>query len=530
MQKNITELNPLKNFRGLSVPFFFISLAVVGIFNFRKFGVSWEAPGLRLNGGNTAIYIADKFGLNIVPEYYRQFPPMGKNGMADHGVAWDFPLVILERLFGISDSMQIYQFRTLMNFGVFILGTFSVYLLAARRFNSQNIGLLAATFFVFSPRIFAAGFYSPSDMVFASFFAFGINLSIRFIKNKKISSAIFAGLVCGYATDIRLLGIVALPIIVSAYLLFYSRNISRSLKLLVAYSSSFIFSIYLFFPYLWENPIIRFFEVFRSLSRYNWGGRNLYFGEFISASDVPWHYIPVWISITTPIFYLILFLLGSLALLREVFRFDEFNYQKLQDYIFFGLVVLPIFSVIALNSVLYDSWRHLFFVYPFFILVAMKGWVGIFPKQNSISRTQIAKYVLTFVCIFQIAFWMVSNNPRQYLYFNQLAGTSNLQTKWEMDYLGLSNKDVIQFLFENTKQVKVTIGIGSFTPFDMSLKAVPEALRNRMTVVPLDSKPDFIVNNFRLPSANLNNALAGYGLLKRFSIDQSSYFEVWKRK
>jgi hypothetical protein len=222
--------------------------------------------------------------------------------------------------------------------------------------------------------------------------------------------------------------------------------------------------------------------------------------------------------------------LGTLGVLRELIRFDELNFEKLQDYIFLGLAVLPIITVIALNSVLYDSWRHLFFVYPFFLLVAMKGWVEIFPKQYPLSKISLLKYIATFICLIQIAFWMVSNNPRQYLYFNSFAGTSNLQTKWEMDYLGLSNKDVIQYLFENTEQNRVKVGIGSFTPFDMSLKVVPEALRDRMTIVPLESKPDFIVNNFRLPSKNLSEALRGYTLLKRFSIDQSTYFELWKRK
>jgi hypothetical protein len=530
VRSNATKYEPHKRFGSLSVLIFFLALFILGISTFRKFGVSWEAPGLRLNGGNTAIYIADKFGLNIIPDYYRQFPPMGENGMADHGVAYDLPLVVLERLFGIADSMQIYQFRTLMNFGVFMLGTFSIYLLAARRFNSKYVGLLAATFFVLSPRIFAAGFYSPSDMVFASFFTLGINLSIRFIGNQKVTSAILAGVVCGYATDIRLLGIVAFPIIISAYLLYHFRKTVWSWRLLVVYSISYIFSVYLFFPYLWENPIPRFIDVFRSLSRYNWGGRNLYFGEFISAGDLPWHYIPVWISITTPIFYLVFFLLGTLGVLRALIKFDGLTFEKLQDYIFLSLAVLPIFSVIILNSVLYDSWRHLFFIYPFFLLVAIKGWVDISPKQDPLSKISLLKYFATFMCLIQIAFWMISNNPRQYLYFNSFAGTSNLQTKWEMDYLGLSNKDVIEYLFENSSNDRVSVGIGSFTPFDMSLKVVPEELRDRMTIVPLDSKPDFIVNNFRLPATNLRESLNGYSLLKRFTIDQSTYFELWKRK
>ena len=148
MQFGARQKNSFGSFKELRFSILLILLAVTGFANFRKYGISWEAPGLRLNGGNAAIYVADKVGLNVVPEYYRQFAPMGENGMADHGVAYDLPLVVLERLFQISDSMQVYQFRTFINFIIFIIGAFSVYQLGKRRFSSVNIGLLASIFFV----------------------------------------------------------------------------------------------------------------------------------------------------------------------------------------------------------------------------------------------------------------------------------------------------------------------------------------------------------------------------------------------
>ena len=52
---------------------FFALLSLIGFLNFKKYGISWEAPGLRLNGGNALVYIADLFHLSVVPEYYRNF-------------------------------------------------------------------------------------------------------------------------------------------------------------------------------------------------------------------------------------------------------------------------------------------------------------------------------------------------------------------------------------------------------------------------------------------------------------------------
>ena len=153
-----------------------------------------------------------------------------------------------------------------------------------------------------------------------------------------------------------------------------------------------------------------------------------------------------------------------------------------------------------------------------------------FTKESRFSKKYLLKVLVTVVCLCQILVWMISNNPRQYLYFNFLAGNSNLQEKWEMDYLGLSNKDVIQDLLANDKRDQLSVGVASFTPFDMSLRVVPEKLRNRILIVPLDKNPDYIVNNFRGPVPLSREKLSNYILERSYVVDNSIYFEVWKRK
>lgn len=511
---------------------FFSILLIIGFTNFKNYGIAWDAPALRLNGGNAAIYVADKINLGgIVPDYYRDFAPMGENGMADHGVAYDLPLVVLEAALGINDSMQIYQFRSLVNFLVFVLGTFAIYCLVKRRLKSRNVALLASAFYVLSPRIFAAGFYSPSDMIFTSFFVIATNLCIKFLESPTKRNAIFAGIAFGYAVDIRILGIIIFPITVFFYLIpyFHQPKPILAVKPLLTYLATGIASIYAFFPYLWESPINRFIEVFKSLSKYGWGGENLYFGQFIAANDLPWHYIPVWISITTPIFYLILFCIGVYAILKSLGRkiFDSF--KKIQDLIFLGLVLGPIFMVVSLNSVLYDTWRHLSFIYPFIIVIAVIGWTQIATKRSKSAGLFTAKIMVTALAMIQITYWMVVNNPNQNLYFNDFAGSKNLEKKWEMDYWGLSNKQAINYLLDNSENKEITVGVISFTPFEMSLKSVKSEYQTRLKVVEIEEEPDYIINNFRMVKSDPTKYLENYHLIKNYTVDDSKYLEIWKR-
>ena len=517
-------------YRILTIGFFLV-LILVGLFNFRKYGIYWDAAAYRLNGGGAAIYVADLFGFDIVPSQYRGFPGMIENGMADHGVAYDLPLVVLEFVFGISDNVHIYQMRTLVNFLVFVMGTYAIFLMVRRRLASVNLALLASVFFVLSPRIFAAGFFSPSDMVFLSFFALGVNFCIRFLESPTWKNAILAGLICGYSTDIRLLGIIIFPIVIALFVIqkvWDEEKKNLRLRSLLYFAGSGMISIYLFFPYLWADPISRFFEVFQSLSRYNWGGENLYFGEFIPASGTPWHYIPVWIAITTPLIILAFFCIGLFVMAKELAVQRERRFERIQDLLFLGLCFGPVLMVIILKSTLYDSWRHLYFIYPFLIVIATIGWARVSSEKKRLRFVHPFKISVTAIALLQIRVWMISNNPNQNLYFNSLAGSEKLERKWEMDYSGLSNKEALSYIFARESKELITVGVVSFTPFEVSLKAFPPEFENRIRVIDLKDKPDYIVNNYRLVKEPFLG-VTGYRLDKQFTVDDSTYLEIWKK-
>jgi hypothetical protein len=129
-------------------------------------------------------------------------------------------------------------------------------------------------------------------------------------------------------------------------------------------------------PWLWENPFTNFLIALKNMSQFRWDYYNLYFGEYVFAKNIPWHYAPTWIALTTPILISLCFLIGVFKLCMNVAshpwqsfkRFDHF-----QDFLFLAVAGSPIFAAIVLNSTLYDGWRQLYFIYPAMILLSLGG-------------------------------------------------------------------------------------------------------------------------------------------------------------
>src|SRR5262249_34061928 len=151
--------------------------------------------------------------------------------------------------------------------------------------------------------------------------------------------------------------------------------------------------------WLWGNPVGHFLEAFASMARFRYQGDTLYLGHAVPSDALPWHYAPVWIAITTPPLYLVLFVVGAAAILWRLatrglalWEGDE----ELQDLFFLGLVVLPIAAVIVLHSVLYGGWRHLYFIYPAFLMIAVRGWMVLWRAASG-SRPASARRALVAV-------------------------------------------------------------------------------------------------------------------------------------
>ena len=121
--------------------------------------------------------------------------------------------------------------------------------------------------------------------------------------------------------------------------------------------------------------------------------------------------------------------------------------------------MIPILVSIFFGSISYDGWRHLYFIYPSFLLIAVLGLHLV--KVLLLKRKNNFLYILPIILIIPTLFWMYKNHPFQYVYFNLLAG-KNFNEKFEMDYFGVSNKNVLEYIIEKEdKKVRIYNYVGS---------------------------------------------------------------------
>jgi len=283
-------------------------------------------------------------------------------------------------------------------------------------------------------------------------------------------------------------------------------------------------------PWLWSDPIGNFVQAFTNMSKYRWDREVLYMGRFVRSADLPWHYVVVWISITTPPLYLALFLVGAFQILRQIasrgLRLWEGD-EELQDTVFLGLFVAPVATVIFLHSVLYDGWRHLYFVYPAFLLLAIRGWLSLWGDDSvwTIRRSLLA--VVTAISIVHTAAWMWSAHPFQNVYFNTFAGTS-LRSQYDLDYWGLANRKALEYILNNDHSEVIYVRADSFTPLSMAFNMIDAQERKRLRYDRNLSK--YVVTNYRLVKDPDDAKFAkDYDLFYQIRVDDEVILSVFRR-
>ena len=464
-----------KLIKHISVGLFFLLLLLLGISSYRDYGISWDERIQRLSGAVTLKYLADAFHVpaSMAP-WKERLPSLAKYQDRDYGVAFEVPAFALEQLLRLKDFRDVYMFRHLLTFLVFFAGVYAVYRLALRRFLDWRIGLLSALFLVLTPRFFAESFYNSKDMVFMAVFAVAMNTTLSFVLRPGVKTAFVHALGTAVAIDVRIMAVLLLIVSVGLLLIRLIRRelaLGRTCLVLALYLVVTCTFVVVMWPYLWSRPLGHFLEAFKNMAHFRMGGEIRYMGAFIRSTALPWHYTFTWISITTPLFYLVLFVVGGFVTCRQMVTRGMKLWQddaELQDIVFLGLFFGPIASVIWFHSVLYNGWRHLYFIYPAFLLLATKGWMVVWSAGRAWSGNKISLLILTTISVVCTAMWMWKAHPLENVYFNVLGG-KNLRARYEMDYWGLGNRKALEYILEHDKSPVITVWADSFTPLERSV-------------------------------------------------------------
>ncbi|MEK6322628.1 MAG: glycosyltransferase family 39 protein [Acidobacteriota bacterium] len=478
------------DFKKLSAAFFIIYL-IAGLFAYKQYGVHWDDGAQRDYGNANWNYILHKDKALI--------------GFGDryHGPALEILLIGVEKAFGLSDTREILLAHHLADFIFFYLSVIAFFFSAHILFGHEKWALMASLMLVLSPRIFGNSFFNSKDIGFLCAMIFSFYTLLKLMAKPDFLRLLVHCAATAFAIDIRILAIIMVPVSLFILLkgLFEQPALKKRYLLLLALFPILLsgFTI-LFWPILWEGPWHYFYTALLEMKRFlRWPGEMLYFGHYISATHLPWHYLPAWILLTTPLFFSVFWIFGAVITIKTLIT-DPISFFK--GNFLWGAVlylsVAPILAVILLKSVVYDSWRHVFFIYPFFVLVAVFGFKNLYERLSAMPKTILTGFTaLYFLAMTIITIYL---HPHQNSYFNLAAVMcyTPVEKQFEMDYWGLGYRQGLEYILRSNPD-KGAIKVRSLNePGVWNKDILKKDERARLEVNRESPDADYFVTNHRL--------------------------------
>jgi hypothetical protein len=428
-------------------PFYvFLMMLVIGIIVHRDYGVSADEPAMR------------KFGNDAFAYLFQGGPIPTEQDWAFFNPIVQIVMRGFELAFGLTDGADIWFMRHLVTFLLFFATIAAFYGIAWQRYRDWKLPLLGSVMFFVSPRLFAHGFYNPKDIPALLFFTLSAWTLLLFLERRR-------GWQEHSAMKLRI-------------------------RMTVLYVVCLAVALFLVWPMLWSNPIGGLIGAFMNNTSRMGGG--FYFGEQISAAGVPWHYLPTWIAITTPVVYSALFLTGFVTLWVRCTR-NPFCLVREKPASGLALLwfSLPVIALLIFPIGIFDEWRHVLFLYPAFLIIALEGLAWATMVLKGIWRKIV--YGILLIQLITTGFWMLKNHPFEYMYFSLPAGWVDGQ--FELDYWSLSYRAGLEWIVKNDARERINVHVVARTG-KAAADTLPLEEWNRLYFVE-QNEADYILDNFR---------------------------------
>jgi len=479
------------------VALFFAALIAVGVAVFRDYGIAWDEVPTREFGW---MYVAHQ-----VPDIFALDALRAAKGFAweRHGPLFEIGLATMERIAAFSDIRTVFLARHFATFLVFVLAVALFYAWCRRRFG-VGLSLFAAATLVLTPTLFAHAFFNAKDIPFMALFIATMYSLCALLDRPTWGRTIALAVLTSMLVSTRVLGLLAVGFTVVLSLMRH-RNPSMVIRL-----AAYIVLVAVLLPVFW--PVLRidyggvFSQAVLNASSNTLSPRSvLLWGAELSPRKLPWYYVPSWMLVTIPVPYLLLFSVGVVVMLRR-FASGWRTWLRApdQDVVVACWFAAPLLMTIVLRPVVYDGWRHMFFVYPALLYVGALGaeWIWAWSDRwraglSVRARAAIATAAVS-ACLLPSANFMATSHPFEHLYFNRFAGAdlATARTRFDFDFWGLSYRPMLEQLLTLDPAPKLKVRVENFPGVANSLMLAPND-RSRLQFVRSISEADYYITNFR---------------------------------
>ena len=434
---------------------------LLGVVAADDYGVWADTLDMRAIGEATLRHLAGESGFTLIPAPEVRL----------YGPIFEAPLALVERILGRDDSRSIYLFRYLLTHLFFLISGFAGYLLAWRMFGNRWLALFVLLLFLLHPRIYANSFFNPKDMPFLAMFMICLWLAHRAFDPRpplprtplgsgssrdgtaavaavpavaaNSGAFVLCGIAAGLLTTLRPSGLVFVAVVVLVRLCDVAlaggwRERRRAIASCALFAFASVAGYYAAMPLIWADPLQRVGEIVTVMLAHPTNPTQLFQGKLVDPSELPPSYLPVWFGITTPPLALALGAVGlgalvwrcgaaltPLARMATLLRNTPLRFELLVGACF----ALPVLAVVVLQPVLYNGWRHFYFLWAPFVLLAAFGLRTLVEAAGGAGRrflpldVPVATVVagLAALGLGAIAVEVIRMHPDQDRYFNVLA-------------------------------------------------------------------------------------------------------------
>jgi len=413
MIKKIISIYPLYILLGLYFIFSFLT--------YKNYGITAD-EALEYKLGKTLItFFTNKLEYNNL-ELFKQDPYL-------KSYYHFYPMLL--NLINPKGYYEWFHLANLLFASLIIIGA---YILCYKEYKNKYYAVIAPIVILLVPRFFGDIPANSKDMPFAVMFF--LSLAALYLFNKKAKhnfiELLLIGILLGFTQSLRIIGYTLYFIYFVDLFIKYKKITFLNLQNLIVITIVAHTLMWLTWPYINENitNIIKIVTLSKNFTP--WNGQILYLGQFLTREQRPWHYLFVWLLISTPVFITIMHFISFKFALKD-------NLLKLVLF----TIYLNFIAYLLLNPVIYNGLRHFLYLLP---LIAITAAIVIIKTIN----IRFVKYIYLFFAIF-IGYQMFKLHPYEYIYFNPIAKkVFNIEKTFETDYWGISYKqaseEIIKYL------------------------------------------------------------------------------------